>query len=78
MSASSTNIHVDQPGAPQVRIRQWERGETNSRVTVDISMPGGSVAFFIPAPTDGSSTIYDLVDRICEALANPLIEIIDN
>ena len=78
MSATSTNIHVDEPSVPRVQIRQYERGETNSRVTVSIKVYGGEVTFFIPAPTDGSSTIYDLVDRICEALANPLIEIIDN
>lgn len=78
MSASSTNIHLDEPLVPRVQIRQYERGEANSRVTVSIKVHGGDVTFFIPAPTDGSATIYDLVDRICEALANPLIEIIDN
>lgn len=73
MSATSTNIHVDEPSVPKVQIRQYD-----SRVTVSIKVYGGEVTFFIPAPTDGSATIYDLVDRICESLANPLIEIIDN
>lgn len=78
MSASSTNIHIREPLAPKVSIRQFELGETNSRVTVNIKVHGGEVTFFIPAPNDGSKTIHAFVEEICAALANPEIEIVDN
>lgn len=78
MTHSSTNIHVREAGAVRVLIRQWEKGMANSRVTVDVSMPGGSVTFFIPMPADGSMTTYELVDQIRESLASPTIEIISD
>lgn len=76
-TSTTTNIFINEPSAPKVRIRQYELGETNSRVTVNIEVPSGSVTFFIPAPNDGSKTIHTFVEEICAALAAPIIDIID-